>query len=310
VKFIDFHEDLAYASAYEDVRRVGQSSLMKLSLFPGSIVFGVVYPHVRTLGWRDEEMSSLYGGSAYSTSPSIEVLWTQVKFYRYLEDSGKVRIIGRGWDPIGVNLVLSLEGTDVMKEAYDIFILKDLGIRAIGLTWNYDTKFAASCRSKKDYGLTGEGEELVRLANRLGIILDVSHTSHRTTMEVCQASRRPVIASHSNVMKLKDSPRNLRDEAIEAIIKTGGVIGVTAINSTLPKPTLEGMVEAIKYVGESFGWEYVALGSDFLGVEELPSGFEGVEKVPALAELIGDKAEKFLWENGARVLRSYGLLPD
>lgn len=66
------------------------------------------------------------------------------------------------------------------------------------MTWNYGNRYAASCMSARDNGLTGEGKELVRAANELGVILDVSHASRQTALDVARVSRLPVIASHSN----------------------------------------------------------------------------------------------------------------
>ncbi len=91
---------------------------------------------------------------------------------------------------------------------------------------------------------------MVRLANELGVIVDVAHASKRTVLDVASISKKPVIASHANAAALKGGhKRNLDDEEIEAIVRTGGVIGVTAIRETLPSPTIQGMVDNLKYIG-------------------------------------------------------------
>ncbi|MCY0859832.1 MAG: membrane dipeptidase [Sulfolobaceae archaeon] len=309
MKLIDLHEDFGYsASAGKDVINGNyQSSIKLLSEFDEALIFASIFPHVDAVNERSEMLTKAYGSYTPGTFFSFDLLVNQVKMYLYLERSGYVKVV-RNLNDLNdsrkLKFLMSLEGTDVLKDYTDLYVLKDLGIRNLGLTWNYDTKFASSCMSKKDYGLTGEGEDLVRLANQLSIIIDLAHASKRTIIDVASISKKPIIVSHGNVNKLKDHKRNLDDEAIEAIVKTDGVIGVTAIVSTLPKPDIGGMVEVIKYIGESFGWRYVALGTDFLGINETPKGFEDVTKVKELANEIEGHVDEVLWDNAMRVIKA------
>jgi len=290
MRLADLHEDLAYASMMIDViNGDAQSSISMLRAFDESMVFAAVFPRIKMRKIAGESHIALQG-----------LLIEQIKFYLELEKAGLVNII-RGINDLrpGINLVLSLEGADVLG-INDLYILKELGIRAIGLTWNEDNRFAASCMTKKDYGLTNNGEELVKLANELGIIIDVAHASKQTVLDVASTSRKPIIASHANASALKHHRRNLDDEEIEAIIKTGGVIGVTAIRDTLPSPTMQGIVDNLKYIGESFGWSHVALGTDMLGIDETPTGFENILKARNIIEVINREEE--LWKNPLRVI--------
>ncbi|WP_126451383.1 dipeptidase [Sulfodiicoccus acidiphilus] len=311
MRFVDLHQDFAFSSfAGRDV--IGgnvQSSLKSLSSFQEVVVFGSLFPHVYTDDERGEALTAFYTTPNQATFSSADLLWAGIRFYLYLERSGKACLV-RSLSDVngdGVRILLSLEGTDVLRDPLDLYPLWELGVRAVGLTWNYDTKFAASRRSKRDYGLTGEGEELVKIANGLGMILDVAHSSKKTVIDVCSASKRPVIASHANVSKVKEHGRNLDDEELEAIVKTDGVVGITAIPPTLPTNDLRGLLENMNYVGETFGWRHVALGTDFLGIREenLPQGFEDVSKVVDLARELEGRAEQVLWENPIRVIRAH-----
>ena len=85
-----------------------------------------------------------------------------------------------------------------------------MGLRSLGLTWNFDTKYSATCMSKKDYGLTGEGGDLIERCNELGIVVDLAHASRLTHLEVCATSRLPVINSHSNSRSLHDVAKEPR----------------------------------------------------------------------------------------------------
>ncbi|WP_338598605.1 dipeptidase [Sulfolobus tengchongensis] len=306
MKLIDLHEDLAYSNQQGiDVINGNIQSSIKMLKEYDSLVFASIFPHVNTWDERSDELTALYGTPTRSTNFSLELFLDQVKFYYYLDRKNLARVV-KSIDDVniqGVKLLLSLEGADVLRDYNDLYILKELHVYNLGLTWNYDNKFASSCMSKKDYGLTSEGEELVKLSNKLGIIIDLAHAGKRTVLDVTSISKKPVIVSHANVSKLKIHRRNLDDEEIEAVVKTKGVIGVTAIVSTLKEPTINGVIENIKYIGESFGWEYVALGTDFLGIEETPKGFENVLKIKELAKVIEGHEEEVLWKNAYRVIK-------
>ncbi|WP_188597184.1 membrane dipeptidase [Thermocladium modestius] len=291
MRLADLHEDLAYASMRADViNGNAQSSISMLRNFEHALVFAAVFPRVELRGVGKTARPAL-----------MKLLLEQVRFYLELERAGLVNIVRREGDlRPGINLLLSIEGADVLGDAGDLLLLRELGVRAIGITWNEDNRFASSCMTRKDYGLTGEGEELVRLANELGVIVDVAHASKRTVLDVASISKKPVIASHANAAALKGHKRNLDDEEIEAIVRTGGVIGVTAIRETLPSPTIQGMVDNLKYIGESFGWGHVAVGTDMLGIDETPSGFENILMISKLVEAVGHGDE--LWENPLRVV--------
>ncbi|MGC8569748.1 MAG: dipeptidase [Caldivirga sp.] len=309
MKIADLHEDISWGTSQyfnDTINGPAQSSIAQLAKFDQALVFAAIYPHVRTWNEDADKVITLYGRVTNPTHFSFDLILDHLKFYYYLERRGLVKIIKGPDDSLGkVNIIISLEGTDALRDIYDLYILKNLGVRVIQLTWNYDTKFAASCNSKKDYGLTGEGEELVRLADDIGLLIDLAHASRQTVLDVASISKKPIIVSHANARKLKDSRRNLDDEMIEAVVKTGGVIGVTAIPSLLPKPSIEGVVDNIRYIGENYGWEHVAIGTDFLGMypDEVISGFESIEKLSTLNSILGDKADTVLWKNAYNLLK-------
>ena len=95
----------------------------------------------------------------------------------------------------------------------------------MGITWSFSNRFAGSS-GDGGLGLSEEGRALVNLARQKRVILDVSHASRQTTMEICTDSPVPVIASHSNAKAVRNVARNLTDEEIRCIAKTGGVIGL------------------------------------------------------------------------------------
>ena len=306
MKLIDLHQDLAFSSMRSDViNGPGQSSVNELKKFDSSTVFSVVFPHINTWNEFAKTLSEKYRILSQATSPLMQVLIEQVKFYYYVSRSENVPFVSRGSDLSlkGLKMLMALEGTDVLTDPFDIFLLKSLGFRSIGLTWNYDTKFAASCMSENDYGLTGAGKELVKICNSNGMVVDLGHSSRNTILDTCEISVSPVVFSHGNVKGVYDHIRNIDDRCIEAVTGTGGIIGVTAIPPTLgTEPCLEDMVKHMEYVGDRFGWDHVALGTDFLGISTTPRGFGSVDRIGDLSDLLGKHSDQVLWKNAQRVL--------
>lgn len=307
MRFVDLHQDMGITSQRADiVSATQQSNLDSIRKFQDALIFGVNFPHIFVVNDRAEELSKQYGTHSRASVAIWEDLMEQLKFYKHMERKGLVSLVLKRGDVRnkGIKILLSLEGTDCLRDPYDLYLLNDLGLRAIGLTWNYDTKFAAAAMSRKDYGVTGFGEELIRIANDQGILVDVAHGSKNTISDACSISRKPVISSHGNVKKVHSHARNLDDESIEAIVKTGGVVGITAIRQTLSRaPSIGDIVKHMEYVGDNFGWDHVALGSDFLGIDDTPKGFENVSKITDLSKLLGSHSRQVLWENPMRVIR-------
>ena len=312
MRFIDLHQDMGITSQREDViSETKQSNLEEIKKFEDAIVFGVNFPHIFVVNDRGDELTRQYRTQSRASVALWDDLMEQLKFYGYIERKGLVNLVLSKEDvkKKGTKILLSLEGTDCLKDPFDLYLLRDLGLRAVGLTWNYDTKFAAAAMSKKDYGLTGSGEELIRIANEQGILVDVAHGSRNTILDTCSFSKKPVISSHGNTKHVFDHSRNLDDDSLAAISRTGGVIGITAIRTTLSQePSIADLIKHMEYVGDNFGWDHVALGTDFLGIENTPKGFESVSKISELAELLGSNAQRVLWDNPLRVINQ--VLPS
>lgn len=209
--------------------------------------------------------------------------------------------------------LIALEGTEALQDTDDIKILYNLGVRSIQFTWNFDTRYAATCMSKKDYGLTGEGEALLERLNEYGMIADLSHASKRTSQDVLSSSKLPVIVSHANAKAIYDVPRNLDDELLEALKAIGGVVGFIFATVMISKtPGVEDLAKHILYVHERFGVDMLAIGSDFFGLIDInaPKGLEDITKISNLWNALRDKGmseadlEKIAYRNALRVIEA------
>jgi len=295
----------------------GNVRLVFAAIFPGSVSYDLS---------RLKATERIYGSPVPAVrfhSPQASALHHVKVYYAIAEAHAEVFIVERVKDVEAavreggrVGFVLSLEGADALDEPYDLKLLYRLGIRCVGLTWNYNNRYGAACGSRRDYGLTPDGEELVRTANELGVIVDVAHASKRTAVEAIEASKRPAIVSHGNVRRLRDTPRNVDDEVLEALSRRGGVVGISAVGpliSDRPRPSLDDLVRHFTYVRETFGPDVLAIGTDFLGTMNLPvaEGFESIDRVQLLLEKLGEAGfgdadlRKVAYENALRVLREH-----
>lgn len=206
--------------------------------------------------------------------------------------------------------LLSLEGADALEGSIEYLrILYRLGVRSLGLTWNYRNEAADGCGEKKAAGLSRFGREVVREANRLGILLDVSHLAEPGFWEVAQLSSQPIIASHSNCRAICDHPRNLTDDQIRMLISKRGVIGLTFVPMFVSKKeqvTITDFIKHIEHLLTLGGEDYIAFGSDFDGIDDTILHLENQGDYVHLREILLQhftpvQIEKWFWGNWNRV---------
>lgn len=305
MRIVDLHEDFGIASSSQNVfTDTLQSSIRTLKRHGDVLVFSAIFAFRKSLNRMRPSEVFRHQGGGLSQIPDHGAIFRQAGFYSYLRLNGIMDFVRNREDLNrgGTQFLISMEGADALPDPSDIYMLHDLGVRCMGLTWNYDNKYAASCYSKKDYGLTGSGEELVNLCNQLGIVVDTAHTSRQTTIDVCSISKKPVIMSHTNVRAIRDHPRNADDAMIEAIRSTGGVVGISGIAEMLSgKASIQNLVENINYIGENFGWDLPAIGSDFLGMRGRTTGFKRFHDIERLGNLL-ERSDKVMHINAERLL--------
>ena len=328
IRLIDLHEDLGYhifngrlskPFDEEDEKRHGDiPSYRKANTF---IVVGAIFPMNYGDSPYSQRISKMYGEgkSIFNISPVglstkviqiLSIYWRLVR--EYPEDLNIIRTLG-DIESSKVNILLGLEGTDGLDDIGMITPLYLAGLRLVGLTWNFDTKYAASCVSTRDYGLTGYGLELINELNRLGIIIDLAHSSRKTMLDTLEESSLPVVNSHSNYGKLVKHPRNVDYEVLDALRSNRGVIGFTLIRETIGgNKDLEALARHILAVRDDIGKDVIAFGSDFFGCKP-PEDLNRIDKISNLYQRLldlgftKDDIERFAWKNAYRVIRENGL---
>lgn len=162
--------------------------------------------------------------------------------------------------------LFSAEGLQSLEGDLDnLDVLYDAGMRMAGLTHFFDTDLAGSMHGLEKGGLTEKGRNAVMRMEDMGMIVDIAHCSHKCVADILSMARRPVVSSHGGVQATCEVNRNLTDDEIRGVAKTGGIIGVGywegAVCSTDPRAT----AKAMKHIRDLVGIEHVALGSDYDG---------------------------------------------
>lgn len=141
----------------------------------------------------------------------------------------------------------------------------DLGVRWMLIAYNRNNALGGGCQDR-DAGLTDFGRDVIDEMARKGMVVCCTHTGFRTTMEVMERSRNPVIFSHSNPLGVWKHKRNIRDEAIRACARTNGVVGINGIGLFLDglEARTESIVRHVDYVGQLVGAAHVGLGLDYV----------------------------------------------
>ena len=170
-------------------------------------------------------------------------------------------------------IAFDIEGMNSLDgEAYMVSFYYRLGVRQMLFAYNLNNLAGSGCHDK-DTGLTEFGRQVIAEMNRVGMLVDCSHTGLRTTLQAMEASTAPCIFSHSNPVTLHKHGRNIVDEQIKACARTGGVVGINGIGLFLgdPAASTPTLVRAITYVADMVGIDHVGVSLDWT-----PENLEGL----------------------------------
>lgn len=203
-----------------------------------------------------------------------------------------------------------LEGTRCFERNLDIIdAYYQLGVRHTLLAFNQANDVGGGCAERADAGLSKFGESVVRRMERVGMLLDLSHTGHRTTMDAMAIATKPCVFTHSMVDAVQPHFRNLKDDQIRACAKTGGVVGMSGSGEYMGDLACsnEAIVRHVDHIVQLVGAEHVGLGLDLVfdaealnrwirsRPEEWPQArdpswpgfrYATLEQIPALTDLL------------------------
>lgn len=221
-------------------------------------------------------------------------------------------LAARQKDKRAVGAMLTIEGLQNLEgKAANLDRLYDAGFRMAGLTHFFDNELAGSMHGLKKGGLTPFGRDIVRRMEAKGMIIDIAHLSHKGVAEVLAMATRPVVSSHGGVQATCKVNRNLTDDEVRGVAKTGGIIGIGYWDGALCDTSPRAAAKAMKHVRDLVGIQFVALGSDYDGATTVRfDTSQLVQVTQALMEEGFTAAEirAVMGENALRVIRA-GLVP-
>ena len=165
-----------------------------------------------------------------------------------------------------VGAMMTIEGLQNLEgKSANLDRLYDAGFRMAGLTHFFDNELGGSMHGLKKGGLTPFGRDIVARMEAKGMIIDIAHLSHTGVAEVLAMAKRPVVSSHGGVQATCKVNRNLTDDEIRGVAKTGGVVGIGYWDAAICDTSPRAAAKAMKHVRDLVGVDYVALGSDYDG---------------------------------------------
>ncbi|MCH6564520.1 MAG: membrane dipeptidase [Proteobacteria bacterium] len=144
-------------------------------------------------------------------------------------------------------------------------ILHTLGARFMQLTYNNQSLLGSGCYETNDTGITRMGREVIEEMNRVGLVVDMSHSAERSTLEAMEISSRPIVITHANPGFWEPALRNKSQAVLEGLAQTGGMLGFSLYPHHLKDKgdcSLESFCEMIARTAEIMGVDHIGLGSD------------------------------------------------
>jgi len=223
-----------------------------------------------------------------------------------------------------IAIFLNFEGAEpILTELGLLRSFYRLGLRAMGLTWNYRNDIAdGGYEGTEGGGLSQFGISVIKEMNHLGMVIDLAHLAPKGMLDILRISEQPVIHSHGGVRACNPThPRTLDDTMLEAIAKNGGVFCATTVPQSISgdpeNATLEKFLEVIDHAVKIMGADHVGLGADFdvyqshlpYAIGSWTKGLEEADQWPRITEGLINRGysesdiRKILGENLLRVYR-------
>lgn len=196
----------------------------------------------------------------------------------------------------GNGVPLAQQWISAEEELGYVRLFYQLGIRMMHMTYNRRNMLGDGCGEPANAGLSDLGRRAVAEMNRVGVIVDVAHSGWRTSLEAAQASKKPMVASHTTCAALNHHIRAKPDEVIRAICDTGGLIGICCIANFLGgSGDIAALLDHVDYVVRTFGIDHVAIGTDVAHTSQSSAAGN------ATVRSRGKRRERFasLWPSGA-----------
>jgi membrane dipeptidase len=251
--------------------------------------------------WNSPKRRAIYEASrlhdfAERSQGKLVIIKSRAGLQKYLATRSPGQVAGF----LGTEGSQPLEGR--LENLNDLF---NAGIRMMAPTHFTDTAIGGAAAGMNKGGLTDLGRQWVKALEAKSIIIDLAHASPATLRDVTAMASRPLLVSHTGVKATCDNPRNLSDEELQAVAKTGGVIGIGLWDTATCGTDAKATARAIRHAVSVVGVDHIALGSDFDGAVTTPfdaSGWVLVTDALLQEGFSEPDIKKIMGENVVRVL--------
>ena len=217
-------------------------------------------------------------------------IFTTNKKFNIIDIKNYKKIINKLKEKYNINLILSIEDLEFIKNNNDLNELIKLKPFSATLTWNYANKFAGGANT--NLGLTDHGTHTISKLEENNILVDTAHMSRESFYEFSENSRLPIYNSHSNIDALYSHNRNLTDDQIYTIVNSNGYMGLTIYEKFISNDKITSLDIALQfdYLIRSFSSYHFGLGTDFYGIdtEYLPTDISSYDDLNKVANTLLD----------------------
>jgi microsomal dipeptidase-like Zn-dependent dipeptidase len=165
-----------------------------------------------------------------------------------------------------VGIILGFQNcSPIEDDLRKVEMLHEQGVRIMQLTYNNQSLLATGCYEDGDSGVTRFGREVIKEMNRVGMIIDMSHSAEHSTLQTIELSQRPIAITHANPSSWHEALRNKSDDVLKALSQSGGMLGFSMYPFHLnngPDCTLDDFCGMIMDCAEVMGIDHIGIGSD------------------------------------------------
>jgi membrane dipeptidase len=217
------------------------------------------------------------GASAYDDALSFIAAWSGFvgRHAELFSLVGKAEDIDRAKLKRRIAVIMGLQNADEFRDVKDVKTFYELGLRCAQLTYNSQNLLGGGSTDRVDGGISDYGVQIINAMNEASMLIDVSHSGDRTTLDAIDLSPKAIAITHANCRALNNHPRLKTDEAISMLAKKGGVMGITGVRNFVKDrepTTVEDIIDHIDHVVKLVGIDHVGIGSDsdLMGYDHMP----------------------------------------
>lgn len=230
--------------------------------------------------WSEKIFRELHEGRVHAVHVTIayhesfrEMVLNIEAFNRWFEQFPELIFMGRTGDDVRraaeegrTAIFFGFQNPSPIEDDLGLVeICHTLGIRFMQLTYNNQSLLATGCYEEVDSGVTRFGRQVIAEMNRVGLVVDMSHSAERSTLEAIEISQRPIAITHANPDWWHPALRNKSDEVLRALTEAGGMLGFSLYPHHLKDSTdctVDGFCQMVYEAADRYGVEHLGLGSD------------------------------------------------